>query len=95
MSGVCSASVQGVGLGSLVLWCRAEHWLCRLRGGGLRGLRRERSSHESARKLVGWGVLKGDRAVGDCFGTAAGLDEELGQVGAQPDVIGSGFYGTC
>ena len=39
-------------------------------------------------------MLKGDRAVGDCFGTAAGLDEELGQVGAQPDVIGSGFYGT-
>ena len=46
-------------------------------------------------KLVGRGVLKGDRAVGDCFGTAAGLDEELGQVGAQPDVIGRGFYGTC
>ena len=32
--------------------------------------------------------------MGDCFSVVVGLDEELGQVGAQPDVVGSGFYGT-
>lgn len=40
-------------------------------------------------------MLEGDGAVRDRLGAAAGLDEELGQVGAQPDVVGRGLHGAC
>lgn len=81
-------------VGRLFCW-RAGHLPFRLPDGSLRVLRRERPGHEGTGGIVGGGVLKGDGTVRDRLGTAAGLDEELGQMSAQPDVVGSGLYGTC
>ena len=64
--------------------------LCRSAGrppaGGLGGLRRERPGHEGSGGLVGGGVLKG---------ASTDPDEELSQMGAQPDVVRSGLHRTC
>ena len=73
--------------------------LCRSAGrppaGGLGGLRRERPGHEGSGSLVGGGVLKGDGAVSHRFGASTDPDEELSQMGAQPDVVRSGLHRTC
>lgn len=73
--------------------------LCRSAGrppaGRLSGLRRERPGHEGSGSLVGGGVLKGDGAVSHRFGVSTDPDEELSQMGAQPDVVRSGLHRTC
>ena len=73
--------------------------LCRSAGrppaGGLGGLRRECPGHEGSGGLVGGGVLKGDGAVSHRFGVSTDPDEELSQMGAQPDVVRSGLHRTC
>ena len=81
-----------------------RHWrfgsrLCRRAGrplgGRLGGLRRERPGHEGSGGLVGGGVLKGDGAVSHRFSASTDPDEELSQMGAQPNVVRSGLHRTC
>lgn len=40
-------------------------------------------------------MLKGDGAVSHRFGVSTDPDEELSQMGAQPDVVRSGLHRTC
>ena len=58
-------------------------------------MRRECPGHESAGGVIGGGVLKGDGAVSHRLSASAGINKKLGQVSAQPDVVGGGVHGTC
>ena len=40
-------------------------------------------------------MLKGDGAVSHRFSASTDPDEELSQMGAQPDVVGRGLHGAC